>query len=137
MTHGWLVLKSRGAKRARALRTPLRLECLEERNLLSGLVVAPSPQIAGRLNATAAIAANDIWAVGSDQQSNPTLAEHFNGKTWSVVATPSGILGRFNGVSGVASNDVWAVGTMRGPDNPDFGEQFIEHWNGTSWRVVP
>jgi hypothetical protein len=40
-------------------------------------------------------------------------------------------------VSGVASNDVWAVGTMRGPDNPDFGEQFIEHWNGQSWSVVP
>jgi hypothetical protein len=25
---------------------------------------------------------------------------------------------------------------MTGPDNPDFGEQFIEHWNGTSWSVV-
>ena len=58
------------------------------------------------------------------------------GKTWSVVPTPSGIEGRFNGVSGVASNDVWAVGTMTGPDNADFGEQFIEHWNGKSWSVV-
>jgi hypothetical protein len=113
------------------------VQALEERDLLTGLVVAPSPQIAGRLNATAAIAANDIWAVGSDQQlGNPTLAEHFNGKTWSVIPTPSGINGTFNGVSGVASNDVWAVGTMTGPDNPDFGEQFIEHWNGKSWSVV-
>lgn len=137
MTKLWSALWRRGAKRTRALRTPLRLESLEERNLLSGLVVAPTPQIAGRLNATAAIAANDIWAVGSDQQvGNPTLAEHFNGKTWSVVPTPSGIEGTFNGVSGVASNDVWAVGTMTGPDNPDFGEQFIEHWNGKSWSVV-
>jgi hypothetical protein len=82
MTKLWSALWQRGAKRTRALRTILNLESLEERNLLSGLVVAPSPQTAGRLNATAAIADNDIWAVGSDQQQgNPTLAEHFNGKT--------------------------------------------------------
>jgi hypothetical protein len=123
-------------KRAESRHVPLHVEALEERNLLTTLVVVPSPQFSGRLNATAAIADNDIWAVGVIAQTNPTLAEHFNGKTWSVVPTPSGIEGRFNGVSGVASNDVWAVGTMTGPDNPDFGEQFIEHWNGKSWSVV-
>jgi hypothetical protein len=99
MTQWWLASRRRGIKRVESRYVRLHVEALEERNLLSGLVVAPSPRIAGRLNATAAIADNDIWAVGSDQQlGNPTLAEHFNGKTWSVVPTPSGINGRFNGV---------------------------------------
>jgi hypothetical protein len=44
--------------------------------------------------------------------------------------------GQFFGVSGTASNDVWAVGFKIGPDNPDFGEQLIEHWNGTAWSEV-
>ena len=45
MTQGWLALKQRGAKTERALRTIPHLECLEERNLLTGLVVVPSPNI--------------------------------------------------------------------------------------------
>jgi hypothetical protein len=120
-------------KRAESRHVPLHVEALEARNLLTTLVVVPSPQFSARLYATAAIADNDIWAVG---QSSPPAAEHFDGKSWSVVPTPSTINGEFFGVSGVASNDVWAVGTMTGPDNPDFGEQFIEHWNGKSWTVV-
>jgi hypothetical protein len=98
------------------------VEALEERNLLTQLIVAPSPQFSGRLYATAAIADNDIWAVGS-------AVEHFDGKSWSVVPTPSIPNSGLFGVSGVASNDVWAVGSNN-------GESLIEHWNGTNWRVV-
>jgi uncharacterized protein (TIGR03118 family) len=112
------------------------------------LHVASSPQIDGQLLATAAIADNDIWAVGfSDQVTAPpvvdsTLAEHWNGTSWSIVSTPPTPSGgvnppnaQFLGVAAAASNDVWAVGFKTGPDNPDFGEQLIEHWNGTSWPV--
>jgi hypothetical protein len=100
----------------------------------------------------AALAANDIWGVGSNEFIDPTtgaidtqpLAEHFNGKSWSVVNTPFVPTGgvnpphaQFHGVAAVASNDVWAVGFRVGPDNPDSGESLIEHWNGSSWSVVP
>src|SRR5262249_30186538 len=114
----------------------------------AGLHVVSSPQIAGQLLATAAIAGNDIWAVGfSDQVSAPpvvdsTLAEHWDGKSWNIVPTPPLPSGGGNhphapflGVAAAASNDVWAVGFKTGPNNPDFGEQLIEHWNGTSWSV--
>ncbi len=114
----------------------------------AGLGVASSPQIDGQLLATAAIADNDIWAVGfSDQVTAPpvvdsTLAEHWDGKSWSIVPTPPTPSGgvnppnaQFMGVAAAASNDVWAVGFKTGPDNPDFGEQLIEHWNGTSWSI--
>src|SRR5579875_931055 len=88
------------------------------------------------LRAVSGIAANDIWAVG-DYTTPPgditlTLAEHWNGKQWSVVPTPSptgdDIL---LGVAAIATNDVWAVG-----DYSPGGQNLIEQWNGTGWNVV-
>jgi hypothetical protein len=116
---------------------------------MTGFSVSPSPFAPdGILTATAAIADNDIWAVGYDDVQvappafNSPLAEHFDGKTWSIVPTPTLSSGgvnppnaQFFGVGAVSSNDVWAVGIKTGPDNPDFGEQLIEHWDGTSWSV--
>jgi hypothetical protein len=113
----------------------LHVEALEERNLLSsGLVFVPSPQVnGGSLGPGAAIAANDIWAVGGINTSSgeQTLAEHFNGTSWSVVPTSAPASNpKFTGVAAAASNDVWAVGA--GND----GNAFIEHWNGSTWSVV-
>lgn len=95
-----------------------------------------SPQIAGQLQATAVIADNDIWAVGfSDQVSAPpvvdsTLAEHFDGTSWSIVPTPPLPSGnaQLQGVAGAASNDVWAIGFS--PSGT-----LVEHWDGTSWSI--
>jgi hypothetical protein len=60
--------------------------------LTSGLKVVPSPTVAGsQLIGSAAISSSDIWAVG-DIVSSPgftTLAEHFDGTSWSVVPTPT------------------------------------------------
>src|SRR6266496_3053776 len=83
--------------------------------------VSASPNPAGNtyveLNGVAAIASNDIWAVGhgGDPGSIPltTLTEHWNGTGWSIIPSPSP--GTYNGnvlnaISAVATNDVWAVG---------------------------
>jgi hypothetical protein len=134
MTHWW-----RGAKKTRALRPSLRVEHLEARNLLTNsLVFVPSPQINGlELLATAAIAHNDIWAIGNvvtGPGAAQPVAEHFNGTQWRVVTTPSFNSDSLSGVSGVASNDVWAVGTLFGRNGSE--STLIEHWNGTSWSVV-
>jgi hypothetical protein len=86
------------------------------------------------------IADNDIWAVGfSDQVPAPpvvdsTLAEHFDGTSWSIVPTPSSFNGLFQAVAGAASNDVWVVGVNLSSSST--GDPLIEHWNGTSWSVV-
>lgn len=102
----------------------------------AGLHFVPSPQIAGQLLATAVVADNDIWAVGfSDQVSAPpvvdsTLAEHFDGTSWSIVPTPPLPSGnaQLQGVSGAAGNDVWAIGLS--PSG-----SLVEHWDGTSWSI--
>jgi hypothetical protein len=90
--------------------------------------------------ATAAIADKDIWAVGTtnlDTTSDTPLAVHFNGTSWSAVPTPI-LKARANldGVAAVASNDVWAVGAQD-ISSTGFAEPLIEHWDGTSWSVVP
>src|SRR5581483_2701034 len=86
------------------------------------------------LMAVAAIATNDVWAVG--QRGTQTLTEHWDGITWSVVPSPNGgtLNDGLSGVSAVTSADLWAVGfdITAGPSLT-----LIEHWNGTRWSVVP
>jgi hypothetical protein len=139
MWQRWLAPGQRRGKRARALRALLHLEQLEQRDLLTNsLVVVPSPAVnRGVLYGTAAIAHNDIWAVGfkNSLQNEQTLAEHFDGNSWQVVPTPApGSSSRLFGVAAVASNDVWAVGDHRAP--PSFGPALIEHWDGSSWTII-
>jgi hypothetical protein len=89
------------------------------------------------LSAVAIANANDIWAVGSeslpagDGFCNTTLAEHWDGTSWSVVATPtfSTTCPVLNAVAIAAAGDVWAVGR-------NAGIPLAEHWNGTSWTVA-
>jgi hypothetical protein len=103
------------------------------------LNLVTSPKVTGSvLNATAAIAPNDIWAVGASQTVNSdgqTLIEHFNGTSWSVIPS-SNLTGGLYGVAGVASNDVWAVGRSF-PSGSLFANALIEHWNGSNWSVFP
>ncbi len=84
----------------------------------ANLHVVSSPQIDGELLATAAIAANDIWAVGfSDQVPAPpvvdsTLAEPFNGTSWKIINSPNP--GNFQnglfGATALSDGTVAAVG---------------------------
>lgn len=93
----------------------------------------------------AALARNDVWAVGFDSSSASPLAEHWDGTAWTVVPTPEvtgdGVVGNsLDSVSAVAANDIWAVGnTLHQPDpeSDPVSSPLSEHWDGTSWRVVP
>ena len=83
-----------------------------------------SPQTTNSiLRASTAISANDVWAVGNTNTTATgigTLAEHFDGSTWSVVPTPQPSVtflvpssgAHFSAVSAVSSTDVWAIGTF-------------------------
>jgi hypothetical protein len=100
------------------------------------LHVVASPSIPNSaLNATTAIAANDQWAVGDVLAPDGTpssLAEHFDGTSWSVVATPTVSGSSLYGLAAASSSDVWAVGSQGFPNN----QPLIENWNGTNWSVV-
>ncbi len=104
------------------------------------IVSSPNPDpSSNKLRAVAAISSTDVWAVG--QASASTLAEHWNGSSWSVVPTPNapgtGTQSALLGVAAVASNDVWAVGfSANGNTSPGYAT-LAEHWNGSTWSIVP
>ncbi len=55
---------------------------------------------------------------------------------WSIAPSPN-VTGRHNalvGVTAATGNDVWAVGASGLDGTPP--RTLVEHWNGTSWRVV-
>ena len=89
-------------------------------------------------------ATNDVWAVGFNGPENDdsqTLALHYDGTAWQVSPTPSIGAGanQLNGVLALAPNDVWAVGfsTSVAPPQEAPTENLIEHFDGTSWSIVP
>ena len=89
-------------------------------------------------------ATNDVWAVGFNGPENDNsraLALHYDGTSWKVAKTPSVGSGanQLNGVLALAPNDVWAVGfsTPEPPPTEDATLTLIEHFDGTSWTVVP
>jgi hypothetical protein len=101
--------------------------------------VVPSPNVGSGSNYLLAVAgssSSDMWAVGSHD--THTLTEHWNGATWSVVSSPNvgSTANFFNGVAVVGGNDVWAVGAIY-PGAATSEQTLTEHWNGTSWSVVP
>jgi hypothetical protein len=84
-------------------------------------------------------ATNDVWAVGTVAL-GATFIEHFDGTAWSVVPSPSPGNGQITlfGVTAIAPNDAWAVGFFVEALNQDRPQKtLIEHWDGTSWTVVP
>jgi hypothetical protein len=80
---------------------------------------------------------HNIWAVGIRNPTRcghgpncKTLAEHWNGKRWTLIASPnpaSSYLDVLWNISAVSRTDIWAVGTT------DYANTLIVHWNGTSW----
>ncbi|HEU5368415.1 MAG TPA: hypothetical protein VFU69_08130 [Ktedonobacterales bacterium] len=108
----------------------------------------PSTYPKVELDSVFALASNDVWAVGfADNPSGVvspfdiTLIEHWDGTQWSLVPSPNPdpVSNELRSISGVASNDLWAVGE-RGAGAGDTCcplLPLIEHWDGTSWSVVP
>lgn len=110
--------------------------------IVAGANISP---LTGSLSSVAAIAANNVWAVGGTTDptthAGATLAEQWNGTTWSVVTTPNPPtpygetpFAYLDAVAASAPNDVWAVG-----DYYKFGSPYtlIEHFDGTSWSIIP
>jgi hypothetical protein len=106
--------------------------------------VQSSPNVGSLANALGGVSAlsrTDAWAVGTTQQEGGTdfhtLAEHWDGSSWSVVPSPDGgILDRLNSVVQLASDDAWAVGEDYNLDVQAY-QTLVEHWDGSSWTIVP
>ncbi|MFL5731598.1 MAG: S-layer homology domain-containing protein [Chloroflexia bacterium] len=84
----------------------------------------------GQLYSVAAVAGNDVWAGGGNMY-------HWDGSTWRVVSSPATgtASNQLNGVAAVSASDIWAVGDYSSSPVPRV--TLIEHWDGSTWSVVP
>src|SRR5438094_813238 len=82
--------------------------------------IVPSPNAGSStnsLNGVAAVSVHDVWAVGSDFNSNSgtdlAVTEQWNGSAWKLVFTTPAARSSDNyltGVKVISKNDIWAVG---------------------------
>jgi hypothetical protein len=107
------------------------------------IINAPTVGQFAQLNNVKCSSASDCWAVGSYNEFgsgyNQTLIEHWNGSSWSIVSSPNNNNPRqdnvLNGLKCVSASDCWAVGYYN--NSSGYNQTLIEHWNGTSWSIVP
>jgi hypothetical protein len=89
----------------------------------------------------AAIASNDVWAVGgygADSDPDRVRVAHWDGEQWRKVHAPNpgSEDNRLWAVGGSGPNDVWAVGSFS--DGGDDVRRLYLHWDGDRWsRVRP
>lgn len=91
------------------------------------IIASPNPGTdnGNDLTAVAAVAPNDVWAVGWYQSGSypSALILHWDGTSWTVVPNPT--RNTLYAITAIASNNVWAAG---------FG--VILHWDGSAWSSV-
>lgn len=107
----------------------------------TGWTTSPSPTILGSLFAVSALNNHEAWAVGLNvggAGSNGALIEQWDGASWHLAAPGAATTGdnySLSSVAAVSHNDVWAVGHYLGERG--FPQTLIEHWNGSTWSIVP
>lgn len=125
-----------GHKKAEAISVPLAPTPAD------GWSIVTSPNTSATqnnlLSSVACASGSDCWAVGyyySNGDFYQTLAEHWNGTSWTIVTppNPSSLTSVLYGVACASVSECWAVGYY------DTGSAFltlIEHWDGTSWTIA-
>ena len=88
----------------------------------------PTPNPGGpasgtQLDAVAARAADDVWAVGGDGYPAVSLVLHWNGSTWAQLSVPD--IGSLDTVT-LAPGHVWVA-----------GGDLVEQFDGTAWTSLP
>ncbi|HET9894800.1 MAG TPA: hypothetical protein VFQ44_07680 [Streptosporangiaceae bacterium] len=99
------------------------------------------PADGGQFAATAAISADDAWAVGqtgsvSEGTGQTSMIYHWDGSSWTRVPSPNaaGSSNMLSGVTAISADDVWAVGQTLASDGQD--KSLTMHWNGSTWTIV-
>jgi hypothetical protein len=108
------------------------------------VTILPQPAVSGPsrpiLHGVTAIASNNVWAVGENEEvpglGITTLIEHWNGSAWSIVPSPTpGAYPALNAVAARSASDVYAVGFNMPSVNGGVQQGLILRWNGSTWSA--
>ena len=106
-------------------------------------VDAPVPSGTGDTNTLRSVDAqssSDVWSVGNAESVTRPMIEHWDGSSWHLFASPpppTGVAYVFLTVRARSAADVWAGGYRYNFVTNGNRHALVEHWDGTSWRVVP
>jgi hypothetical protein len=98
---------------------------------------------ANYLSDVACPSASDCWAIGGYYAYgimgvvDHTLAEHWDGTSWSIIDSPD-VGFRDNmlvGITCLSASQCWAVGRSTNTNNFLYNT-LVEYWDGSSWSVV-
>jgi hypothetical protein len=97
------------------------------------------------LYSVAGLSATNAYAVGDYADAAGRLHTSvlkWNGTAWTAVTSPTVGAGVFDdilfSVSAASPTNIWAAGAVYSPtSNGAPSDTLVEHWDGTSWNVVP
>jgi hypothetical protein len=105
--------------------------------------MVPSPNASttlgdNELNGVSCVTSSFCVAAGyaNNGSFNQTLAEQWNGKTWSIVPSPNSSTSQdnqFNDVACATSSFCMAAGSF---SNGSQDQTLVEQWNGTAWSII-
>jgi hypothetical protein len=95
-----------------------------------------SPPLAAKpsvLHAVTAIAARDVWSVGSEGGgAGRPLVEHYDGHSWRRADGIPLKQGALTDVTAISPSDIWAIGTTI----DIVGKPVVIHWDGATWKRI-
>ena len=107
------------------------------------VVQTPDLSPAAEIRDIAAVAPNNVWAVGTRlvQDSTGTyqvvpLLLHYDGTRWASVTPPKlASAAGLRGITALSERDIWAVGWLSNPA-AQASVPLVLHFDGTVWRQV-
>ena len=98
---------------------------------------APAASAPSAFHAVSAVDGNDVWAVGAQTKPGTgnvavPLAEHWDGRSWTVAKLPGVGNALLLGVYAASLTDVWAT-----VEEPSGKAAIFLHGSARSWQVVP
>ena len=94
---------------------------------LWSIISGPNAMVGSGFGGVICASTSECWAVGGTSDSR-SLIMQWNGNTWSEVATPNVGLS-LRRVACPSASDCWTISPLMAAR--------IQHWNGTSWDLVP
>jgi hypothetical protein len=91
----------------------------------------------GTVSCTSASACTAVGAYNTGPTTGGTLAERWNGSTWSIQHTPNPAGGSSIVLGGVSCASATACTAVGDYNNGTTGVTLAERWNGSTWSIQP